>query len=311
MRTWSHAWCKEGFATYCEALYFESLYGPDYYHAYMDEMNVLGYAILQLYNIQPPLHAAIYYKGAWVLHMLRHVIGDPAFFAGVRAYAEAPAFRYGVADTEDLRRTFEAAAGTDLAWFFAEWIYAPGYPVYQVEWSAEAAGGGYDVELAITQVQTVGPVFVMPLDVRIDTELGPRDFVVWDSLATQSFGFHVDAAPLGLEIDPDAWVIRSIEYLSGIAEGRPAAGRVDVRPNPFGGTAWIAFDPGRPGRVELDILDAGGRRVTRLVDASAGAAMRAPWNGTDAQGRPLASGVYYYRLRTDGAPRTGPVILVR
>jgi hypothetical protein len=39
--------------------------------------------------------------------------------------------------------------------------------------------------------------------------------------------------------------------------------------------------------------------------------MRAPWNGTDAQGRPLASGVYYYRLRTDGAPRTGPVILVR
>jgi aminopeptidase N len=45
MRHYAHAWTKEGFATYCEALYFEHLYGVNYYHNYMNGMNVLSYAL--------------------------------------------------------------------------------------------------------------------------------------------------------------------------------------------------------------------------------------------------------------------------
>jgi len=120
MRTWSHAWTKEGFATLCEALYFEDLYGAEYYHDYMESLPYLNYGGFQLYNINPPLHSAIYYKGAWVLHMLRHVIGDAAFFDAIYAYTNDPALRYGVSDTEDLRQAFEAASGMDLTWFFNE-----------------------------------------------------------------------------------------------------------------------------------------------------------------------------------------------
>ncbi len=310
---WNHAWCKEGFATICEALYFESLYGHPYYHSYMNSMGVMSYASYQLYGIQPVLHGAVYYKGAWVLHMLRHVIGDEAFFNGVYGYTNDPALMYRDADTEDLRAAFEASSGMDLRWFFDQWIYHPGYPIYQTVWWSQPAGSGFDVMLTVHQTQTTGPIFKMPIDVRITTAGGAQTFVAWDSLRSQTFTFHVDAAPTALALDPEINIIRTIQLMSDVEAQDPVTAlRLQPSPNPFTGETRIAFDLPRPARVAVTVHDATGRQVASLLEGRRPAGPTAiVWNGRDARGRPVAPGRYYTRVVAGGRVVSGKLLLIR
>ena len=322
MREWSHAWCKEGFATYCEALYFEDKYGTNYYHAYMEDMNVLTYADYRLYDISPPLHAAIYYKGAWVFHMLRHVLGDSAFFDAIRAYTNDPDLRYGVANTEEMRDVFEESSGVELNWFFDQWIFEGWHPEYQANWSPTQVGDGYETYLVIVQTQANGPTFKMPIDVRITTDLGEENFVVWDSLDVQAFTLATNGAPLGLELDPDNWILQ--ESVPSSAPNTLPGPSADAgprlypsRPNPTTGTTWIEFelpavDRTDQDRVELGIYDATGRMVVRLVEGVLPVGRhRVRWDGTDGRGRRLPAGTYWSRLRVEEGERSQPIVLIR
>jgi aminopeptidase N len=311
--TWSHAWCKEGFATYCEALYFESLYGEHYYHQYMASIPGLAYGQYRIFNMNPPLHAAIYYKGGWVFHMLRHVVGDAAFFDAIYAYTNDPAFRYRDADTEDLRGVFETVSGMDLTWFFDEWVYSPGYPIYDFSWWPEETREGCDVNVRIIQRQHTGPVFKMPIDLRVVTDLGEETFVLWDSLATQSFTLHVDAQPTQVDLDPGIWILREFSNLSGVeSDPRGIALVVGNGPNPFTRTTWIDFSLAAARPVQLDVYDIGGRWIRRLADGPAPAgASRVRWDGADGSGRPVGAGTYFYRLQAGDESRGGRMLLVR
>lgn len=313
MTTWGHAWCKEGYATYCEALWFEHLYGVPYYHSYMRSMGVHNYDQYQLYNINPPLHAAIYYKGAWVLHMLRHVIGDEPFFAACYDYVNDPAVRYGVADTDDLRAYFETAAGMDLTWFFDEWIYNPGSPVYEEYWWSVPTRDGYEVSLRLKQVQTIGPTFTMPLDIRIETMLGNEVFVVWDSLATQTFTFQVASEPFDLDVDPDQWVLRQITQMSSAPHAPLPEPCLDLKgPNPSWLSTAFAFHLPAEGPLTIAMHDPSGRRVAVLFEGRhfAGAGY-VEWDGRDAEGRRVSPGVYFCRLQFGEHASSRSVLLLR
>jgi aminopeptidase N len=314
MTEWSHAWCKEGFATLCEALYFESLYGTAYYHTYMDSLHPLSYGAYQLFNISPPLSAAIYYKGAWVLHMLRHVIGDADFFQGIYDYTNDPDLRYGTAVTEDLRDAFQAASGMDLVRFFDQWIYHPGYPTYDLGWSAAPAGGGYDLTLRVAQVQDPPwPIFAMPIDVAVDTDLGQERFVIGDSLPYQEFSLHVAGSPSAVVLDPDGWLIKTVTTTTAVAaEGVGMETGVRCWPNPSRAAVTLRFAPTAAGPARLSVYDVLGRPVRRLVDGTAGpAAVTLQWDGADEAGRPLPAGVYFHRLETAQGVFTGRLVLLR
>src|SRR5207249_1879385 len=133
-----------------------------------------------------------YDKGSWVLHMLRHVLGDATFFDALRAYHTTWGYRSAV--TEDFRDVCEAVSGRDLDAFFQQWIYEENYPIYRPTWSAVAAGGGWDVTLMLEQTQA-WQLFTMPIDVTVTTSSGDVTFVVPDSLASQTFVLHVNDAP--------------------------------------------------------------------------------------------------------------------
>jgi len=313
MTEWSHAWCKEGFATYCEALYFEDQYGEDYYQSYMAGLGDESYFTQQLYNIDPPLHGSIYYKGAWVLHMLRHVIGDSAFFGAIRGYVDEPDFRYGVADTDDMCVSFEETTGVELSWFFNQWIYNPGFPWYEMGWSAQDTGDGYDVAVAISQVHEIGPVFKMPIDIKIVTYQGNETFVVWDSLRSQVFDLHVEGQPVAVVLDPERWLIRQVEPMAvGDHEQPPILCLAPNHPNPFKTETAIEFFLPSAGRVGIDVFDLSGRRVVRLLDGRRPAGYGSVgWNGTDARGRPVAPGIYYCRLRTPEGQASRRMLRIR
>ena len=94
------------------------------------------------------------------------------------------------------------------------------------------------------------------------------------------------------------------------------AGAVRLSPNPFRpaiSNAQLAFSIARSGALSVRILDAGGRVVRRLLDRPSAAAGRyfLPLDGRRDDGRPLASGVYFYRIQSPEGARTGRFAILR
>ncbi|MCF6239031.1 MAG: M1 family metallopeptidase, partial [Candidatus Marinimicrobia bacterium] len=132
-----HIWINEGFATYSEALYWGEKNGEYAYHEHMasKDNNYTG----SIYrsdttNVWSIFNYIVYGKGAWTLHMLRHVIGDENFFETLAEYRDI--YQFSHASTEDFQSVAEAVWGQDLEWFFDQWIYGSGKPWYDCWWSA-------------------------------------------------------------------------------------------------------------------------------------------------------------------------------
>jgi len=307
--TWRDIWLNEGFATYCEALWAEAQGGPDSLRAVMlakaaDHFPGACYDPVFLFN------STVYRKGAWVLHMLRHIIGDEDFFAALRLYAER--FAYGCAITEDLRAICEEASGQSLAGFFRQWVYGTGQPRYRARWNPVAAAPEESTFVAIELWQsTTGPeYFKMPLDARFELEGGGTfSTVLWDSLPEQQFIVGVPGRPVDLAIDPDHWILGKVHFVAGpmsVEDDSPAsAPRLRLgapRPNPARGDCWIPVELARdPAQAagglgplpRVRITDCEGRLVRRLAvrDLAQGRGL-VHWDGCDGGGRPMPAGVY-------------------
>ncbi len=208
-KTFEHVWLNEGFATYSEALWEEQVGG---HAAYLDDMLLNQYFGPGTIYVPPTEDFnrifdgnLSYAKASWVLHMLRHITGDTAFFQILQTYRAQ--FSGQAATTEDFKGVAEAVSGLELDPFFTQWIYGEGAPIYSYTWTGTPNGGGYDVALHVDQLQS-GQTFDLPLDVRVTTQSGVESFVVSSSLAAQDFVLSVGAQPTNVELDPDHWILR-------------------------------------------------------------------------------------------------------
>jgi aminopeptidase N len=209
-----HIWLNEGFATYSEALYSEVEYGTAQYHQDMSNEKYLGGGTIYVpdpNDFSRIFHYGLsYQKASWVVHMLRHVIGDSAFFDLLQTYYVDTRYQYGTITTEEFRDLCEDETGMDLDFFFHQWIYEEYYPMYAYTWSSQENGGLYDIDLTIDQMQS-NYVFTMPIDITVETSAGDTTLVVWDSLATQSFELTVAGEPTAVLLDKDEWILRTVE----------------------------------------------------------------------------------------------------
>jgi aminopeptidase N len=210
---WHHIWINEGFATYTEALYFEADSGSNYYHAYMNSCEYSGGGsvyIIDTTNVWNIFSAIPYDKGGWILHMLRHVVGDSLFFESLAEYRRQ--YQWSSATTEDFQGVVEAVTGLDLNYFFQEWVYGTYRPDYHYSYLSEPdPAGGWNSYLHIRQIQTTTPlVFTMPIDVRITTDAGDDTRAVFNDRRVQTFTLHTDNPPSALMLDPDRWISRRV-----------------------------------------------------------------------------------------------------
>ncbi len=212
MKRWSHIWLNEGFASYAEALWAEHTGGKDSLHSYMKDFDQglfpTSVFVYDSTNIAELFSRTVYDKGAWVLHMLRHVMGDSSFFNALIKYREAHEF--GNATTEDFRDICQIEYGADLNWFFNQWVYGYFRPSYEYAWSDSSAGQNHFVTLTLNQIQMSTGLFKMPLDIELATLSGDTTFVVWDSLGSQTFQFTSDEEVVNLKIDPENWVLKEL-----------------------------------------------------------------------------------------------------
>jgi len=176
-REWGHLWLSEGFATYFQELWVEKSEGETAFMASMrrsreqivrsrvvSERPVVDTLETDLMRL---LNTNSYQKGAWVLHMLRGLVGDPVFFNAIRSYYQN--HRHGTAESDDLREAFEGRSGRELGWFFDQWLRRPGFPDVAAHWKFEAASRR--LRLEITQGERFAP-FRFPLTVEAVSEDG-------------------------------------------------------------------------------------------------------------------------------------------
>lgn len=295
IKKWSHIWLNEGFASYAEALWVEHLSGKQAYHEYMDAFD-LGYFPFSVFitdstNISSLFHATVYNKGAWVLHMLRKIMGDNKFFDALVSYRNK--FAFGNATTEDFQRVCEQEYRSDLSWFFSQWIYGPFRPRYEIIWTDSAAAGREYVRVQLKQTQNDAGLFKMPLDLKITTVSRETTIVIWDSLAFQEFRFSFNEKIQNVSLDPDNWVLKYVAR-------KPYLEHVSIRPNypnPFASTTTIEYFVPIKGKIELSIYNILGQKVRSLVSKTQLADMYTIiWNGKSEQGKNVASGLYFCQL---------------
>ncbi len=244
-RTWGDIWLNEGFATYSEALWEERKPGGGGLPALQAAMNARrpqsfsGTVYAADISSAGPIFNGdtSYRKGGWVLHMLRRVVGDQAFFATLQTYRQA--HQGGAAATADFQAAASSVSGLDLAVFFNQWIYAPGAPAYAYGWSPITVNGRSYVKLHIRQTQDpafgIGGLYDMPIDVRLSPAgQGPPVTLVVRSAALLTHAVLPAPAPIAsITLDPDDWILttgkRPETYLPGppvVVETSPAPGAV-------------------------------------------------------------------------------------
>jgi aminopeptidase N len=211
VRDWRHVWLNEGFATYAAMLWLERSKGAAAYRAEMlkiaqDDALQGPVFMTDVTDNKQLFGAATFDKGAWVLHMLRHVMGDQKFFEALRAYVAE--YSYRNVTTEDLRAVCERFHGKSLEWFFAQWINGVSRPTYRVSWTA----ADDRLVLTIRQVQSDAPAFTMPIDVQVTTSAGATRHTVWNDRGEQTFEIPLGRAANGtvenVVIDPDEWILK-------------------------------------------------------------------------------------------------------
>ena len=153
-KSFAHLWLSEGFATYMTDIYFEHQYGKDSANKrlHKERDDVIAFVrksdhpvVDSTSDLMSLLNANSYQKGSWILHMLRAEVGDSIFRQSIREYYQQ--YKGVNADTRDFERVTEKVSGSDLKWFFDQWLYRPGMPELDIQ---EKTSPG-EVKMDITQ----------------------------------------------------------------------------------------------------------------------------------------------------------------
>jgi aminopeptidase N len=162
-------WLTESFATYFAKIFEKDVFGEDYYQNERNNETVRAFNAAEKDNY-PVGHShggtdRFYPKGSLVLDMLRYVLGDEGFKLSIKHYLEKN--KNSVVETSDFLKAIQEATGKSLEWFFDEWIYKGGEPLYKVAYKKEKN----EIHISVSQIQdTTGgliPVFKMPVVVEI------------------------------------------------------------------------------------------------------------------------------------------------
>ena len=183
-RSYHDQWISEGFAQYFAALYASKSRGDALFNDLLRRMTrwarqqgqagpvSLGYRLGHIQGDSRIFRAIVYNKSAVVLHMLRRMVGDEAFFRGVRRFYFGSRFRK--AATEDVRAAFEKESGQALEAFFRGWIEGSGTPQVLVNWTRDA---GAPPPVAVLRVEQRGKTFEFPVTATVEYANGTMEDV--------------------------------------------------------------------------------------------------------------------------------------
>ena len=223
--SWANLTVNESFANYSEYLWLAHKYGKDVadyhlrnntqqYHQRPDDFKK-DLVRFDYTSTDDMFDMVSYNKGGAILHMLRHYLGDEAFFQAITDYLKTYAYSNG--EAHQLRLSFEKISGKDLSWFFNQWYFGNGNPTVKVEKYYDTTKKQLTVK--ITQLQSEDLYFQFPLDIDIYQDNKPIRHTVWvDARQENAFTFAVSKAPALVNINPEGVVVMEEQYPKTIKE---------------------------------------------------------------------------------------------
>lgn len=267
--SWEDLWLNEGFATYLSGLCYEFL-APQYWLGYnVGRRNFVtsqpGGSVLVTDTTSVPRlfdSRLTYAKGAFVLHMLRWVCGDEAFFQGVNNYLQDPDIRHGSARTQELIDHLESTSGMDLSGFMADWYVGEGFPSYQLQWSQSATG---EVNVLLDQTTSHPSVgfYEMPVPLRFKNSTTDTIVVLDHSFSGQTFSFALPFQADSLLFDPEVRILSGQSLVLRVPAQAFANAGFLLYPDPVVTEAWIHIGTAMQGTIDMEIFDTQGRLVHR------------------------------------------------
>ena len=210
-KSWSNITLNESFATYGEYLWNEYTYGKDNADAglandmerYISESRRKTESIVRYYynDADDLFDRHNYQKGGCVIHMLRNLVGDSAFFQSLHNYLVKN--QYKNAEVAQLRMAFEETTGMDLNWFFDEWYFKAGHPKLNIKYVFNEKNNDEMVSIEQTQTEPALQVFSFPLKIDLYANGAIRNYKVFVNQRKQTFHLYTDAKPELVNVDAD------------------------------------------------------------------------------------------------------------
>ncbi len=296
LNSWKDIWLNEGFATYLAGMSYEHMF-EGYYWPFWKSQNISyvtsepggSVYVDDTTSVNRIFSGRLSYsKGALLLHMLRWVCGNDAFFGACRNYLNDTRLKYGFAGTSDLMAHLEASSGKNLNEFMNDWYYGQGYPSYNIICN-QIAAGDYEVEIRQTQSHASVQFFEMPVPVKFFGS-GKDTTIVFDHTSNaQLFRIYPRFEIDSVKFDPEQWLISAANNVT--FHEKPEVS--EVYPNPVVDFLRISMPEGKLNT--LTITDFSGRQVN-AVYAIQGA-------GISIDARNLSSGMYIARIHATSGIR--------
>lgn len=216
-KSFAHVWLSEGFATYLTNIYWEHQYGKEEMWERLedDRQKVIGFSRINKTSVVDSvsdymdlLNANSYQKGGWILHMLRCEVGDAIFQKIIQQYYQQ--YKGSNAETRDFQRVVEKISGKKMDWFFNQWLYQPGIPQVDLEWTYDSK----EKKVSLTLKTNKNTRFNYNLDIAVEYKDGKREiiknvFEVDANTALNSKKIAVKDVPVKIIPDPSMKLLYS------------------------------------------------------------------------------------------------------
>jgi len=265
--SWEDIWLNEGFASYFETLTEERYFHPTF--VWQLQQRILNISSVPDGSVLCDDTMSVgrifngrlsYWKGSYVLHMLRWKLGDSAFFAGIKNYLTDPQLAGGYAKTPQLKAHLENASGQNLTGFFNDWYYNQGWPSYQLLWTQF----GNAVSLTVNQTTShfSVPFYEMPIPIEFKGA-GHDTIIVFDhTFSGQVFNTTLNFTVDSVKFDPDLHILAANNTVTqGIADLALLSNQISVYPNPVKIDITVSIQLKATDELIFEMFDVIGKKV--------------------------------------------------
>lgn len=228
LRSWEHTWLNESFGTYSDYLYTRNEYGADAgaydllgkKNQYLNEAHnrYIRPIVFNRYNDPGDnFDSHTYPKGANVLHLLRYILGDDAFFRTLSTFLHQNAFK--PVDTHDFMKTVKEVSGKNMDWFFDQYIFSPGHAVFEVTKKWDESGKTIKINILQKQDSLPGvPIYTVPVNLGFSFPGKKVVKEVWLKNKSESFEFVFDQEPLLVRFDEGNYLLKELTFKKSSGE---------------------------------------------------------------------------------------------
>lgn len=244
LNSWHDIWLNEGFATYLSGIAYEHLW-PQLWHRFKEvRLNSIvnkpdgSVYVVDTTDVNRVFNGRLtYFKGMYLLNMLRWELGDTVFYKALQSYLNDDRIKYGFTSQQILVEHLELAGDTSLTEFFNDWYYGEGYPTYRYQWYQKEDS----LHFIIYQIASHKSVDFYEMHVPFKIIIGNDSINVkfFHTYSGQHFSMPMTDEVIEVQFDPELWLLAKSEEVASAVSSPDFGKDLVVYPTPANQTLWV------------------------------------------------------------------------